>query len=565
MEGFLKITNISRGDGRTAIAAAAYRSGEDLTSNYTGLEYDYSHKGSVESARIYLPRGSPKELGNRETLWNTIASLEKRKDAVEAKEILCAIPHGLTDEQRGDLVREFCQLLTEKGIICDACIHNPPKHDDLGRPINAAGLPEKDPKKYIYDNPHVHIMAATRTIGADGKFIPKTVGFYICRNLETGEQKNMTQAELKSAGNAWQKQYKFLTPDGVQVWSTRSEADLNGYKPVDPYPLKLPHGRAAGSAYINSVNFVTDCRNNWGRLATEALSKAGIQETVEMRSYQTQGSKKIGQKHKGPVAQQMDRKADRYKAEGRDPRTIVYSAIYNINVEIRKHNHMVDLYAAQEKEAEEIQSEANRYGKLLSTYRAEWISAKAHRMQLKKQLFNLSAGIDDLRDKIEQFQKTEKAILGRIKLIDEKIERLKTETKSIRPGKKKNGVLASLTEDRDIAFKMLLSLRSDYGYNDSAELKKDVDTLAAADKKSKEIDEVLLQAVKVEEEAKSKYLECRNKIPVRVKKYVTETIVQKQPVTPGTPSALGALMDLATEIVMREIEEVEYEDEKKQL
>lgn len=565
MEGFLKITNISRGDGRTAIAAAAYRSGEDLTSNYTGLEYDYSHKGSVESARIYLPRGSPKELGNRETLWNTIASLEKRKDAVEAKEILCAIPHGLTDEQRGDLVREFCQLLTEKGIICDACIHNPPKHDDLGRPINAAGLPEKDPEKYIYDNPHVHIMAATRTIGADGKFIPKTVGVYICRNLETGEQKNMTQAELKSAGNAWQKQYKFLTPDGVQVWSTRSEADLNGYKPVDPYPLKLPHGRAAGSAYINSVNFVTDCRNNWGRLATEALSKAGIQETVEMRSYQTQGSKKIGQKHKGQVAQQMDRKADRYKAEGRDPRTIVYSAIYNINVEIRKHNHMVDLYAAQEKEAEEIQSEANRYGKFLSTYRAEWISAKAHRMQLKKQLFNLSAGIDDLRDKIEQFQKTEKAILGRIKLIDEKIERLKTETKSIRPGKKKNGVLASLTEDRDIAFKMLLSLRSDYGYNDSAELKKDVDTLAAADKKSKEIDEVLLQAVKVEEEAKSKYLECRNKIPVRVKKYVTETIVQKQPVTPGTPSALGALMDLATEIVMREIEEVEYEDEKKQL
>ena len=565
MEGFLKITNISRGDGRTAIAAAAYRSGEDLTSNYTGLEYDYSHKGSVESARIFLPRGSPKELGDRETLWNTIASLEKRKDAVEAKEILCAIPHGLTDEQRGDLVREFCQSLTEKGIICDACIHNPPKHDDLGRPVNAAGLPEKDPEKYIYDNPHVHIMAATRTIGADGKFVPKTVGIYICRNLETGEQKNMTQAELKSAGNAWQKQYKFLTPDGVQVWSTRSDAALKGYKPVDPYPLKLPHGRAAGSAYINSVDFVTDCRNNWGRLATEALSKAGIQETVEMRSYKTQGSKKIGQKHKGPVAQQMDRKADRYKAEGRDPRTIVYSAIYNINVEIRKHNHMVDLYAAQEKEAEEIQSEANRYGKLLSTYRAEWISAKAHRMQLKKQLFNLSAGIDDLRDKIEQFQKTEKAILGRIKLIDEKIERLKTETKSIRPGKKKNGVLASLTEDRDIAFKMLLSLRSDYGYNDSAELKKDVDTLAAADKKSKEIDEVLLQAVKVEEEAKSKYLECRNKIPVRVKKYVTETIVQKQPVTPGTPSALGALMDLATEIVMREIEEVEYEDEKKQL
>ena len=565
MEGFLKITNISRGDGRTAIAAAAYRSGEDLTSNYTGLEYDYSHKGSVESARIYLPRGSPKELGNRETLWNTIASLEKRKDAVEAKEILCAIPHGLTDEQRGDLVREFCQSLTEKGIICDACIHNPPKHDDLGRPVNAAGLPEKDPEKYIYDNPHVHIMAATRTIGADGKFVPKTVGVYICRNLETGEQKNMTQAELKSAGNAWQKQYKFLTPDGVQVWSTRSDADLKGYKRVDPYPLKLPHGRAAGSAYINSADFVTDCRKNWGRLATEALSKAGIPETVEMRSYKTQGSEKIGQKHKGPVAQQIDRKADRYKAEGRDPRTIVYSAIYNINVEIRKHNHMVDLYAAQEKEAEEIQYEANRYGKLLSTYRSEWISAKAHRMQLKKQLSNLSAGIDDLRDKIEQFQKTEKSIRERLDGIAQKIEALKSEKHCLHTENRAPDDIASLFAEKALAEQLLSSLYSDYGYKEPTRLKKDINMLTVADTKIKELEEMLPEAAKAETAAKEKYLECRNKIPVRVKKYVTETIVQKQPVTPGTPSALGALMDLATEIVMREIEEVEYEDEKKQL
>lgn len=565
MEGFLKISNISRSYGRTAVAAAAYRSGEDLISDYTGLEYDYSHKGSVENARIYLPRGSPKELGNRETLWNTIASLEKRKDAVEAKEILCAIPHGLTDEQREDLVRKFCQSLTEKGIICDACIHNPPKHDDLGRPINAAGLPEKDPEKFIYDNPHAHIMVAVRTIGPNGKFLSKTEGVYICRNVETGEQKNMTQAELKSAESTWQKQYKYLEPDGTQIWTTRADAEAKGYQATDKYPLKLPRGRATGSAYITSQDFVTDCRKNWGLLATEALRKAGINETVEMRSYKDQGSKKIGQKHKGPIAQQIDCKADRYKAEGRDPRTIVYSAIHDINVEIRKHNQMVDVYEAQEKDAEKIQSEAERYSRILSTYRAEWISAKAHRMQLKKQHFSLSDGIDDLRDKVEQFQKSEKAILGRIRLIDEKIERLKTETKSIRPGKKKNGVLASLTEDRDIAFKMLLSLRSDYGYNDSAELKKDVDTLAAADKKSKEIDEALLQAVKVEEEAKSKYLGYRNKIPVRVKKYVTETIVQKQPVTPGTPSALGALMELATEIVMREIEDVEYEDEKKQL
>ena len=351
----------------------------------------------------------------------------------------------------------------------------------------------------------------------------------------------------------------------MQVWSTRSDADLKGYKRVDPYPLKLPHGRAAGSAYINSVDFVTDCRKNWGRLATEALSKAGIPETVEMRSYKTQGSEKIGQKHKGPVAQQIDRKADRYKAEGRDPRTIVYSAIYNINVEIRKHNHMVDLYAAQEKEAEEIQYEANRYGKLLSTYRSEWISAKAHRMQLKKQLSNLSAGIDDLRDKIEQFQKTEKSIRERLDGIAQKIEALKSEKHCLHTKKRTPDDIASLFAEKALAEQLLSSLYSDYGYKEPTRLEKDINMLTVADTKIKELEEMLPEAAKAETAAKEKYLECRNKIPVRVKKYVTETIVQKQPVTPGTPSALGALMELATEIVIREIEEVEHEDEKKQL
>jgi len=374
MEGFLKISNISRGDGRTAVAAAAYRSGEDLISDYTGLEYDYSHKGAVESTHIYLPEGVPEELKERAILWNKIETLEKRPDAVQAKEILCAIPPELTEGQREGLVAEFCNTLTAKGIICDACIHDPPQHDDLGRPTNAEGLPENDPAKFIYNNPHAHIMVAVRTIGPDGKFLPKTEGVYICRNEETGEQKNMTQAELKSAESTWQKQYKYLEPDGTQIWTTRADAEAKGYQATDKYPLKLPHGRATGSAYITSQDFVTDCRKNWGLLATEALRKAGINEAVEMRSYKDQGSKKIGQKHKGPIAQQIDRKADRYEAEGRDPRTIVYSAIHDINVEIRKHNHMVDVYEAQEKDAEKIQSEAERYSMILSTYRAEWTS-----------------------------------------------------------------------------------------------------------------------------------------------------------------------------------------------
>lgn len=561
MEGYVRIANVSRSDGRTAVACAAYRAGDDLHSEYTGLEYDYSHKGSVESARIFLPNGAPEVLADREVLWNTIESLEKRKDAVQAKEILCAIPQGLSADQRKELVEEYCHFLSAMGIICDACIHNPPQHDDLGRPINEDGLPEKDPAKYIYNNPHVHILVAARTVDENGKFLPKTEGVYICKNVTTGEQKDMSQAELIAAGAQWKKLYRFRKSDGSTIWTTRDKAAELGYEKTDPYPLKRRYGRPTGSDYLTSEEFVWDCREVWGRVATEALHKAGIDEVVEMRSYKAQGSAKVGQKHKGPTAEQMDRKADRFKAEGRDPRTIVYSAMRNINVEIRKHNHMVDVYEAREKEAEEIKTEAERCSKLLTTYRSEWISAKAHRMQFMRQYTDLTSGTEDLREKVQQFEKMEKTIIRKIERIDKKISGYEANQPRARPGKKVTS--ASLTEDRDAMQQMLLSIRTDYGYSDPNDLKKDTDALAAADEKIKEIEEELPKAATAESEAKEKYLSFRQRIPVKVKKYITENVVHKPPEPSSTVSALDVLTELAAEIVIREIEEVEYEDKEK--
>ena len=43
---------VSRGKGKSAVAAAAYRSGEKLTNEWDGLTHDYTKKGGVVHSEI---------------------------------------------------------------------------------------------------------------------------------------------------------------------------------------------------------------------------------------------------------------------------------------------------------------------------------------------------------------------------------------------------------------------------------------------------------------------------------------------------------------------------------
>ena len=63
------VTQIKRSDGQSAVAAAAYRSGEKLHSEYHGEDIDYTHKGGVICSKILLPSQTPLEYADRETLW----------------------------------------------------------------------------------------------------------------------------------------------------------------------------------------------------------------------------------------------------------------------------------------------------------------------------------------------------------------------------------------------------------------------------------------------------------------------------------------------------------------
>ena len=83
----IPVSIIKRSEGRSAVAAAAYRSGTKLTNEWDGLTHDYARKGGVVHAEIMLPAHAPPEFADRSTLWNSVEQIEKARDSQLAREI----------------------------------------------------------------------------------------------------------------------------------------------------------------------------------------------------------------------------------------------------------------------------------------------------------------------------------------------------------------------------------------------------------------------------------------------------------------------------------------------
>lgn len=149
---------ISRSDGRSVVACAAYRSGEKLVCNYYGKEQDYTRKTGVEHTQIYAPENTRPELLDRQTLWNIVEKVENRKDSNLAREFEIAFPQELNAEQRKEMLNELClELVKKHDVIVDAAIHAP--HTGSG----------SDERNY-----HAHIMFTGRQINlGTGNFAKK--------------------------------------------------------------------------------------------------------------------------------------------------------------------------------------------------------------------------------------------------------------------------------------------------------------------------------------------------------------------------------------------------------
>jgi len=135
---------VQRSKGRSSVAAAAYRSGELLYDERTGLTHDYTKKGGVEYSRVYTPDNAPDDLRDRNTLWNAVESKENRSNSCTAREFEIAFPHEFNAMQRreaGDMISR--EIMQRYNCAVDIAYHHPNR--------------EGDERNY-----HAHILFTTR-------------------------------------------------------------------------------------------------------------------------------------------------------------------------------------------------------------------------------------------------------------------------------------------------------------------------------------------------------------------------------------------------------------------
>lgn len=149
------------GSMRSAVAAAAYRSGERLHNDADNTNKFYYREIKPECF-ILAPDGAPDWVLNRERLWNEVEKTEKQYNAQLAREFNIALPVELNPEEQNNLTREFCQeAFASDGMVADVSIHRDHK-----------------------DNPHFHVMLTLRRINADGTFQPKCHKEYVLDEQE---------------------------------------------------------------------------------------------------------------------------------------------------------------------------------------------------------------------------------------------------------------------------------------------------------------------------------------------------------------------------------------------
>ena len=151
----LSVKTVKRSAGRSATAAAAYRSAKRIECEREGRVHDYTAKRGVEETFILAPHDAPDWAQDRAALWNAAEAAETRKNAVTAREWELALPAEISAAERARIAQDFAGALVERyGVVADVAIHAPHREGDQR-------------------NHHAHVLTSTRVLGADG-FAGKT-------------------------------------------------------------------------------------------------------------------------------------------------------------------------------------------------------------------------------------------------------------------------------------------------------------------------------------------------------------------------------------------------------
>ena len=276
---------VSRGAGRSAVAASAYLSCSRLYNDYDGIQHDYTKKQGLVWQQIFLPEYASQEWQDREKLWNAVEEVETAKDSRLAREFVVALPIELNREQQIELLQDFIrEQFVSDGMCADAAIHDTDGH-----------------------NPHAHILLTVRPLDEQGKWQYKTEKEYLC--MKNGEERGFTAAEFNAAQtDGWEKQYQYKVGK-KKVYMAPSAAEAQGLVRADKHPKSTRYGRQNPiSERWNSEEQLTAWRAAWADVSNRYLERAGREERIDHRSYADRGLTEQPTIHEGVSARAMEKK-----------------------------------------------------------------------------------------------------------------------------------------------------------------------------------------------------------------------------------------------------------------
>ncbi len=203
--------------GKSAVKAAAYRSGEALYCEETGKIIFYPRKqAEVVHTQILLPEHAPARLLDRATLWNEATSIEPYATSRVTREFRFSLPRELSQQQNIALAQDFARALTAQGMCVDLCIHD--KGDG---------------------NPHVHLLTTTRPFNPDGTWGMKARAAYVLDDngdrirLASGRYKSskvdLTNWNQRETLLVWRQLYQDITNEHLARAGVTAHIDVRSY------------------------------------------------------------------------------------------------------------------------------------------------------------------------------------------------------------------------------------------------------------------------------------------------------------------------------------------------
>lgn len=441
---------ISRGTGRSAVAASAYLSCSEIFNDYDGIQHDHTRKKGLVWQQVFLPRYAPQEWQDRSVLWNAVEENEKTKDSRLAREFVVALPIELSEAQWVKLLSEFISdTFVTDGMCADVAIHDP------------------DPPGH---NPHAHIMLTVRPLDEEGKWQYKTEKEYLC--VRSGEEKGFTAAEFKAAQvDGWEKQYQYKVGK-KKVYMTSSAAEAQGLERVSKYPKSTKYGRQNPVAERwNSEEQLVLWRKAWADVVNLHLEKANRAERIDHRSHAERGLDEQPTIHEGVVARALERKG-------------VVSDRCELNRQIKADNALLrELKSQMKKLAQAVKASLPAFAEAMETLRANMVVFRYQLRHISRGKYKLGQYLDSAKPTLAGYlavvEKIKNAVKERKALLAEKKE---ISFWNLPKSKELNEKIAKLTEDLEELKSEKAMLLNQLNWADNAgiaTIKKDIASVEA--------------------------------------------------------------------------------------